>query len=98
MNLREARIGKRRAVFVCAPDGGAVGAAGVSRKMINVTVATGSEHHGVGRVRFDLARDQVARDDAACLAVDHYQAQHFGAREHLHFSRRHLPFERLVRS
>ncbi len=40
----------------------------------------------VGRVRLHLASNEVARDDAAGLAVDHYQVQHFGAGVHLHFS------------
>ncbi len=47
-------------------------------------------------MRFQLAGDQVASHDAARVAVDHDQVQHFGARDHLHLASRYLPFERLV--
>ena len=44
----------------------------------------------------DLAGDQVARDDAARLAVDHDQVEHLVAREHLHVPSADLPLQRLV--
>ena len=43
-----------------------------------------------------LAGEQVARHDAARLAVHHDQVQHLGAREHLHLAGADLPFQRLV--
>ena len=88
VDLREAGIGEERAALVRAPDGGGVAALGVGREIEDVAVAAGAEHHGVGDVRFDLAGDQVARDDAARLAVDDDQVEHLGAREHLHRARR----------
>ncbi len=88
VDLREAGIGEQRAALVRAPDGGGVAALGVGGKVEDVAVAAGGQHHRVGQVRFDLAGDQVARDDAARLAVDHDQVQHLGAREHLHRARR----------
>ena len=98
MNLREARIGKQRAAFVRAPDGRAVRSLGVGRKVINVSVAARSEHHGVAHVRFDSPGYQIARHDAARAAVDHHQIQHLGAREHGDASLMHLPLQRLIRA
>ena len=54
----------------------AVGALGVGGEIVDVAVAAGGQDHGVGHVRFDLAGDQVARDDAARVAVDHDQVEH----------------------
>ncbi len=96
MDLREAGIGEQRAALVRPPDGGGVGAFGVGGKVIDVAVAAGAEHHRVAQVRFDLAGHQVARDDAARVAVDHDQVEHLRAREHLHRAGADLPFERLV--
>ena len=81
MDLREAGIGEQRAALVRAPDGGGVRALGVGGQVVDVAVSAGAQHHGVGDVRFDLAGDQVARDDAARLAVDHDQVEHLGARD-----------------
>jgi hypothetical protein len=48
---------------------------------------------------FDRAGHQIARDDAARLAVDDDdQVQHLAARVHLHAARGDLLFERLVRA
>ena len=98
MNLREARIRKQRAALVRPPDGRAVGSLGVGRKIIDVAVAAGSQHHRVSQMRFDLPGYQVARHDAARLAVDHDQVQHLGAREHLHTALMDLPLQRLIRA
>ena len=51
MDLREAGIGEERAAFVCAPDGGGVGALGVGGKIKDVAVAAGAEHDGIGQMR-----------------------------------------------
>src|SRR5579864_4318022 len=98
MNLCEARIGEGRAAFVRAPDGGAVGTLGVGGKEIGVAVAAGAEHHRVANMRFDLAGNQIAGDDATSLAINDDEVEHFGAREHLHATGIYLVFESLVRA
>src|SRR4051812_27015311 len=69
MDLRVAGIGKGGAPLVRAPDGRGVGAPGVGREIEHVAVPTGAEDDRVRRVGRDLARDHVADDDAAGLAV-----------------------------
>ena len=96
MDLRETRIGKKRAALVSAPDGGGVAALGVGGKIEDVAVAAGGENDGVGHVDFDLAVVETARDDAAGLAVDDDEVQHVHARVHLHGAEADLPFEGLV--
>ena len=96
VNLGEAGIGEQRAALVRAPDGGGVAALGVGGEVVDVAVAAGAEHDGVGEVALDLAGDQVAGDDAARAAVDHDQVEHLGAREHLHLAEADLAFQGLV--
>ena len=96
MDLREARVGKRRAMLVRAPDGRAVRSFRVRGKKVDVAVAPCGENHRVGRVRFYPAAHQVARHNAARVAVHHHQIQHLRAREHLHASGIHLPLQRLI--
>ena len=81
VDLGEAGIGEQRAALVGAPDGGGVGALGVGREIEDVAVAAGGEDDGVGDVGLDLAGDQVARDDAARLAVDDDEVEHLRARD-----------------
>ena len=83
-------------LLVRAPDGGGVAALGVGGKIVDVAVAAGAQHHRIGDVRFDFAGDQVARDDAAGVAVDHHQVQHLVRGIHLHLAGADLPLQRLV--
>ncbi len=96
VNLGEARVSEQRAAFVRAPDGRGVAALGIGGEVIYVAVAAGAQHHGIGQVRFDLAGDQIAGDNAAGAPVDHDQVEHLGAREHRHLAAPDLLFERLV--
>ena len=52
----------------------------VRREIEDVDVAAGAEDHRVGRVRLDLAGDQVAGDDALGVAVDDDEVEHLVAR------------------
>ena len=70
VDLREARVGEQRAALVRPPDGGGVAALGVGREVEDVAVAAGASTTASATCGFDLAGDQVARDDAARLAVD----------------------------
>ena len=88
MDLRVARIGEERALFVSAIGRGDVAAARVGRKIKNVAVTAGREHHGVAGVRCDFAGDQIARDDSFGVTIDHDEIEHFGLRKHLHRCRR----------
>ena len=91
VNLRVARVGERGSALVRAVRRRDVAADGVRGKEVHVAVAASGEHHRVGRVRFDLAGYEVPRDDAACLAVDHHEVEHFAARHHLHAAAGDLP-------
>ena len=59
MDLREAGIGKERALLVGAIGGGDVAAAGIGREIEDVAVAAGGQDHRIGGVRSDFAGDQV---------------------------------------
>ena len=52
--------------------------------------------HGVAGVAFDLAGDEVADDDAARLAVDQHQVEHFAPGKQLDLPLVHLPHQRLI--
>ena len=96
VDLREAGIGEKGAALVGAPDGGGVAALGVGGKVEDVAIAAGGENDGVGHVDFDFAVVEVASDDAAGLAVDDDQVEHFRARIHLDGAEADLAFEGLV--
>ena len=69
MDLREAGVGEAGAALVRAPDRRRVGAPRVGREVEDVAVAAGRQHDGVGRVPAELARHQVAHDDALGVPV-----------------------------
>src|ERR1017187_3150728 len=96
VNLGEAGIGEQGAALVCPPDGGGVAAFGIGGEVIDVAVAAGAEHHSVGEVALDFARDQVAGDDAAGAAIHHDEVEHLGARGHRHGAETDLALQRLV--
>ncbi len=91
-----AGVGEERAALVRAPDGGDVGALGVGGEVVDVAVAAGAQDDRVGKVGADGAGDQVARDDAAGLAVDDDQVEHLGAGIHGDGAGVDLAFKRLV--
>jgi len=78
MDLRVARVAEAGAALVGAPAGRDIGAPGVGRQVVDVAVAAGRQHHRVGAVPGDLARLQIADDDALGVAVDHHQVEHLG--------------------
>ena len=96
MDLRKAGIAEQCAAPVSPPDRRSVGALGVGRKVKNVPVSSRRQHNHVGGMALDRAGHQVARDDAARLAIDDHQVQHLAARVHLHAAGGLLLFERLV--
>ena len=49
MDLREAGVGEARALLVGPPGRGDVAALGVGRKVEDVAVAAGCQHHGIAR-------------------------------------------------
>ena len=77
VNLREAGVGEVCAPAVGPPDGGRVAGLGVGGEVKDVAIAAGGQHDGVAGVRVDLAGSKVARDDAAGLAVDDDEVEHF---------------------
>src|SRR5262245_57597153 len=91
MNLREARVRKQRSLAISAIRGRDVAALGDRGEVNIVTMAAGGEYDGIANMRFNLAGDQIAGDNAARLAVDQYQFEHFGARNHAHLAQPDLP-------
>ena len=98
MDLREARVCEEGAALVGPPRRGDVRLHGVGREVVGRAVPAGREHDRVRGVRLDLARDQVAGDDPARLAVDDHEVEHLAAGEHAHGAGAHLPHQRLVRA
>ena len=98
MDLREARVGERRALAVRTPGSRDVARHGVGRQVEHVRVAAGGQHDRVGAVRGDLTGHQVTDDDAACAAVDHDDVQHLRAGVQLDLAGADLPCEGLVRT
>ncbi len=96
MNLRVTGIREKSAALVGAPDCRCVRALGVSRQIVDVPVATGSENHGIGELHAQFAGDQVAGDNAPRLSIDNDQVQHFGARKHRYLAEVNLPLKCLV--
>ena len=98
MNLREARIGEQRPALVRPPRGGHVGVHGVGRQIVDRAVAARAQQHRLPFVPFELARNQVSRDDAARLAVDEHQIEHFPAGKQRDIAGIHLAQHRLIRA
>ena len=96
VDLREARVGEERSALVRAPRGRHVGIHRVGREIIRRAVSAGREDDGVRDVALEGSRREVARDDAARLAVNDDEIEHFPAGEQLHRLLVDLPHQRLV--
>ena len=77
MDLRVAGIGKGRTTLEGAPCRGDIAASGIGGEVEGRAVAAGAEEDGVGGVALDLAGQEVAGDDALCVAVDQHNIEHF---------------------
>ena len=84
VDLREAGVGEAGALAVALEGGRAVRRHGVGREEEDVAVAARGDHDGVRAVALDLARHEVAGDDAARLAVLDDDVEHLVARVALH--------------
>ena len=98
VNLCVARISKRRAALVGAPDCGGIAAGCIRGQEENVAVATRTEDDRITEVTGDLPVPQIACNDAAGDAVMKNQIQHFRMRVHFHLTSRNLPIQRCIRS
>src|SRR4029453_18916548 len=96
MNLREARIAKQGAAAVGTPYGSTVGRLGVGREIEDIRVAACCQHDYIGRMTFDVAGHQVARDNATRSAVHDHDVEQLAADMHGHRPSRHLLFQRLI--
>ena len=96
MNLGEGGIGKERAPFVSAVGGGHIAAAGVGRKVKNVSISAGCEDHSIARVLVDLSRAQAAGDNSLGISIDDHQIEHLCLRKHLDIACGDLATKRLV--
>src|ERR1700719_3586879 len=83
MDLGETGIREQRAFFVGAISRRHIAAAGVGRKIKNVSVSASREHNRVACELLDLPGAQAAGDDSLCLTLDNHEIEHFGLRKHL---------------
>ena len=79
------------------PDGSRVAGHRVGGQEVDVAVAAGGEHHGVRRMRLDLAGQQVADHDAGGYSVRHYDVEHLGAIVQFNGAGLDLAGQRLIR-
>src|SRR5882757_4184228 len=84
MNLCEARIAEERAPTVGTPDRCGVGSLSIGRKIEDVAVTAGCQHHDIRCIRINGAAYEVARNDAARFAVDQNKVEHLATGVHLH--------------
>src|SRR5262249_61243551 len=83
-------------VLVIASDVRSVGALRLGRNIENVSITTRSKDHRVGEVAFDFSRNQISSDDAAGLAFDDNEIEHFRPRKHRYFPVSDLTEKRLI--
>ena len=83
MNLNKVRIGHCRTAPVGPPDRGHIAAFGIGRQEINVAVAAGCKHDGIGCLALDFTGYQVAIDDAARPTIGNHKIHDLRTRMHL---------------
>src|SRR5882724_3438927 len=98
MNLCEARIAEERAATVGTPDRCGVGSLGIGRKIEDVAVTAGCQHHDIRCIRINGAGYQVARNDATGFTVDQNKVEHLATGVHLHAASGLLLLKRLIGS
>ena len=86
MDLREAGIREAGAAFVGPPDGRGVGAPRVRRKVEDVAVPAGGEHHGIRGLAADFTGHEIPDDDALRLPVHEHEIEHLGVRMQFHLA------------
>ena len=96
MDLGEAGVGEERAALVGPPDRSGIAALCIGRKVEGIAIAAGRQHHRIANMRFDLARDHIARHNTFGMAIGNDQVEHFGAWVHCDLAGVDLPAERLV--
>ena len=84
VDLREAGVGETGTLAVALECGRTVRGHGVRREEEYVAVTARGEYDGVCAVALDLARHEVAGDNAACLTVLDDQVEHLVAGVALH--------------
>ena len=80
VDLNVRGVGEICALAVARHGSRAVAAHSVGGEEISVSVTAGADYYGVGRETFDVARYEVAGDDAAGAAVDDHDVEHLVAR------------------
>ena len=96
MDLREARIGEEGAPLVRAPRGRDVAVHRVGGEVVDRSVAARREQHRVAGPLLQFTGREVARDDAARLAVDQHDIEHLPLRHQRDGAGIDLPHHRLV--
>src|SRR2546422_5849255 len=98
MYLREAGVGEKRAFLEGPPGRRDVATLRVGRKEKNISITARCQDDRISRMSSNLTRNQVARDDAFGMPINHDHIQHLGARKHSDRSQINLTAERLVRA
>ena len=83
MNLIEARVGEPRAFFVSTPSGRDIATFGIRREVVHIGITARSQNNGMGRMRFNLARNEISRDNPASPTVDYDDVEQFATRMQL---------------
>ena len=93
MNLTmRLRTGPRRS----SPDGGAIAVDRVGRMEVRTDVSAGRQDDRIGRMRLDLASDQIPNDYPASSTVYDNDVQQLGTSVHLQVARVELLLECLI--
>ena len=98
MDLGEAGVGEESALSVGAPAGRDIAGFGIGREKEGIAIAARSQDHRIGHIALQFTADQVASDDAAGLAVNHDQLEHFPARQKRDLAHFNLSHQGAIRS
>src|SRR6185312_1764898 len=94
--LRETGIAEPGAFFVGFPCGRDVAAHGIGRQVKDIAITAAAEEYGMTEISFELARDQVAGNDAPGFSIDDHDIQHLVTAVHFHVAESHLALQGLV--
>ena len=78
------------------PGSGYIAAHGVGRKIKNITISAAAQQYGMSKMSFQLACDQVARNNTTGLPIDDHHIQHLMPGIHLDIAERHLALQCLI--
>ena len=96
MDLRVAGVPKQRSALMGAIRSRDVASLGVRGEIENVAISSRAKQHRIARMAANFTRYHVSDDDAFCVAIDHYEIEHFRAGKHLDLASGNLRAHSLV--